>query len=117
MDPTTRWETVYDAEIKTAESARQRGNEGMARVCARRAAGIIAGEYLSRLENREISRNAYKNLKQLSLTPSISEDVREVVFHFLERITPENQLPSQADLVEEAKWLKYKLLDSGTAQK
>ncbi len=26
----------------------QTGNEGMARVCARRAAGIIIGEYLNR---------------------------------------------------------------------
>ena len=36
----------YDQEINRAEKARQDGNEGMARVCARRAAGIVVGEYL-----------------------------------------------------------------------
>jgi len=36
-----------DAEFKHAEQARSRGNEGQARVCARRAVGIAAREYFA----------------------------------------------------------------------
>lgn len=35
-----------EAELQHAEAARARGNEGMARVCARRAAGWSVGAYL-----------------------------------------------------------------------
>ena len=34
------WQKDVDAEFEKAAQARARGNEGQARVCARRAAGI-----------------------------------------------------------------------------
>jgi hypothetical protein len=37
-----------EKEFELAERARANGNEGRARVCARRAAGIAAREYLTR---------------------------------------------------------------------
>ena len=38
------WQIKIKAEFDKAEQARARGNEGQARVCARRAAGIAARE-------------------------------------------------------------------------
>ena len=39
-------------EFERAASARRKGNEGQARVCARRAAGIAIREYLIRRGTR-----------------------------------------------------------------
>ena len=41
------WQLNIEAEFEKAEQARRRGNEGQARVCARRAAGIAIREYLT----------------------------------------------------------------------
>ena len=42
------WRVLSVHELKMAEAARLSGNEGRSRVCARRAAGHIAGEYIHR---------------------------------------------------------------------
>ena len=46
MSEKPAWEAFYKAEMQNAEAARRSGNEGKARVCARRAAGAVIGEYL-----------------------------------------------------------------------
>ena len=53
------WQTQIEAEFERAEQARARGNEGQARVCARRAAGIAVREYLTRSGIRPPSTSAY----------------------------------------------------------
>ena len=52
------WKVEVETEFERAKAARARGNEGQARVCARRAAGIASEEReeLRRLrrENRQL---------------------------------------------------------------
>jgi len=57
------WQTEIEAEFEKAEGARRRGNEGQARVCARRAAGIAIREYLTRRGARPLIISAYDLLK------------------------------------------------------
>jgi len=107
------WRIKFEAEIRQAESARTAGNEGMARVCARRAAGHILREYYAR---RGLPRNgpsAYDQILALEQLPDVPEQVREVARHFLVRITPEHSLPVEADLIAEARWLAETLLANG----
>ena len=66
------WEARFQSELHQAEMARALGNEGKARVCARRAAGIAG--------------------------------------HFLERVETNFTLPSDVDLIQDARWLAQKLL-------
>jgi len=42
------WKDKLEIEFERAETARSSGNEGQARVCARRAAGIAIREYYAR---------------------------------------------------------------------
>ena len=108
------WQVDFERELAQAKAARQTGNEGMARVCARRAAGIVAGEYLHRHEPTSVSPGpgAYDRLKYLASLPEISSPVREVAQHFLLRVTTDWALPVEADLIAEATWLKEALLDT-----
>lgn len=104
------WEHRFNKELEMAERARASGNEGMARVCARRAAGIVIAEYL-RLQGLELkTHSAYDYLRYLSLSPDIPSDVKNVVDHFLTRITPDYRLPVEADLIAETRWLRQRLL-------
>ena len=98
-------------ELEQAESARSVGNEGMARVCARRAAGIAAGVYISRNGYQFSGTGAYDRLKYLCEIPGISPEIKSVAEHFLVRVTPDHTLPIEADLIEEARWLTNNLLD------
>ena len=105
---------LYLMELKMARSARAAGNEGKARVCARRAAGIVVGAYLNQRGHQISDPSAYARLRYLRSLPDIPEDVRQVTEHFLMRVNKDQNLPIPVDLVAEAVWLEGKLLSSGT---
>jgi hypothetical protein len=104
------WKAQASAEIDQAEAARQAGNEGKARVCARRAAGHIIGEYFRRRGHPAPGPSAIVRLQSLAALPDISPQARAVAGHFLLRITPDHDLPVAADLLAEARWLAQELL-------
>jgi len=104
------WQTRFQMELEQAEAARRAGNEGKARVCARRAVGILAGEYLAREGELPAGSSAYDRLRQLLVQPDLTSQTRAAIQHFLERVTPEHTLPVEADLVAEARWLARTLL-------
>jgi hypothetical protein len=106
------WKERFEQELRQGEIARAGGNEGMARVCARRAAGIAAGEYLMNHRGLRSGPSAYDRLKLLSELPALPEQVRDVARHFLLRITVDHELPVEADLIEEARWLAKELLEA-----
>lgn len=97
------WQLDIEAEFEKAEQARRRGNEGQARVCARRAAGIAIREYLTRRGIRPPSTSAYDLLNLLKEDSSLSPDLKRIADHLTLRVTEEFKLPVDADLVAEAR--------------
>src|SRR6187200_496668 len=97
------WRTDMEAEFEKAEQARARGNEGQARVCARRAAGIAIREYLTRRGIRPPSVSAYDLLNLLKEDPSLSPGLKMIADHLTLRVTEEFKLPVDADLVAESR--------------
>ena len=106
----SRWKQLTLIELNTAESARQSGNEGRARVCARRAAGHVAAEYLSRQDINLQTENALKKLRYLLSFPEVNPAERETIEHFLIHTTPDHQLPIDADLITDVHLLARQLL-------
>lgn len=107
---TTSWQVNFEREISLALLARRDGNEGKSRVCARRAAGVIAGEYFQRKGIARGNPSAYDRLRYLISLPDLPDDVTRIAEHFLLRITEERALPIDVDLIEEARWLAQTLL-------
>lgn len=101
--------SLIEQELDRAESARKSGNEGMARVCARRAAGIAIGNYLKRKGYPDPGKSAYDRLRILCDLPDTPEDLRQVALHFLIKVTPDYKLPLDVDLISEARWLINRL--------
>lgn len=97
------WQTQIQNEFDKAEEARTRGNEGQARVCARRAAGIAAREYYARRGQPVRNPSAYDVLKLLAEDPHLSPDLQQVAVYLTLRVTEEFKLPVNVDLIVEAK--------------
>jgi HEPN domain-containing protein len=97
------WRPELQAEFDRAEQARARGNEGQARVCARRAAGIAAREYLTRRGEQVRTPSAYELLKMLAEEQSLSAELRQSARFLTLRVNEEFKLPVSVDLVAEAK--------------
>lgn len=105
------WKQLVSIELSMAENARRDGNEGRARVCARRAAGHVAGEYLQRKGIVLGTESALEMLRYLESYPELKPGEVELVQHFLIHITPEHTLPIKADLIADVRLLARQLLD------
>ncbi len=109
-----KWKAEFEHELEQARSAREGGNEGMARVCARRAAGIVIGEYLARQGYKEPSPSAYERLKLFNSLLGIDEQLKTITSHFLLKVKDDRSLPEHIDLVREAVLLMRCLLLDNT---
>ena len=98
------WLANYEGEIQRALEARASGNEGKARVCARRAAGMVIGEYLNR-HHIPFPASVIKRLETFRNLPGIPAQIQEVVGHLLEHVDQEYNLPASIDLIAETQWL------------
>ena len=105
---------ALQAEFDRAEQARAKGNEGQARVCARRAAGIAIREYFARNGTRIPSASAVDLLNVLKEDPRLPAGLETIAEHLTMRVTEEFKLPVDADLIAEARELCGWLLKSKT---
>jgi len=94
-----------ETELNNAMSARLSGNEGRARVYARRAAGIAARDFLNRNGVRTRKESAYEALKTLAAYPGLARDLQSAALYLTTRVTEEFTLPTNADLIAEARKL------------
>lgn len=104
------WQTQLQNEFERAEAARARGNEGQARVCARRAAGIAIREYYARRGQPPRTPSAYDLLALLGDDPHIPPHLKQAAAHLTLRVTEEFKLPVNVDLLDEARKLCEGLL-------
>ena len=82
----------------------------MARVCARRAAGIAIGEYLSRRGYKGVNASAYDRLRLFDALPDVDDAVKAIASHFLLKVDHNRELPVDMDLISEAESLANILL-------
>jgi hypothetical protein len=103
------WKNKFEFEIHKALEVRARGNEGQARVCARRAAGIVVREYFQNHGLPVLSSSAYDLLKELLQFPDLPGSSRQAAEYLTLRVTEEFTLPVAIDLVQEARALAESL--------
>jgi HEPN domain-containing protein len=105
------WKAQLQTEFERAEAARARGNEGQARVCARRAAGIAVREYYARRGQALRTPSAYDLLQRLRYEPTLSPELKQAAAYLTLRVTEEFKLPVDVDLLVEARKLSEGLLE------
>ncbi len=99
------------AEMRAAEAARSAGNEGRARVCARRAAGLAAGRYLMRNGMGAHGSSAYDRLRRLQRAAGLADDLRRAAGRLTVRVGESHHLPHADDPLEDARRLIAGLLE------
>ncbi len=97
-------------ELDRARRARERGNEGQARVCARRAAGLAVRAYYALQGKTILTSNAYDLLRLLAQDEQIAAEARACALRLTLRVTSEFKLPIEADLIQDAEQLAKALL-------
>jgi hypothetical protein len=105
MNEIVDWRTEFENEIKQAEAARSAGNEGRARVCARRAAGIAIGEFLTRQGIARPGPSAIERLILLENLSGISFKARQASHYLTLRVNTSFELPVDIDLIHQTKIL------------
>ncbi len=105
-------------EIKLARRSQESGNEGKARVCARRAAGWAIQEHLKQKGVSLNTNNALDHIKYFATLDHPSEQIPAILHHLTIKLEKES-LESEAyypiegvDLVREAHWLAETLLQT-----
>lgn len=99
------WSEEIRHELELAAQAEAAGNQGRARVCARRAGGVAAREFLAQRDEAIQGESAYDLLKRLSEAESIPEAARRSAALLTLRVDEEFKLPPGVDLVLEARRL------------
>ena len=94
-----------ETEFDRAQQARLKGNEGQARVCARRAAGLAIREYFTRQGMQISSTSAYDLLNLLKEDSLLPLNLKLAADRLTMRVTEEFKLPVEVDLVAEARAL------------
>jgi hypothetical protein len=89
---------TFKKEYKAAQDAQALGLEGKARVCARRAAGLLIQKYLSTQNLDTIKMNSLDLIKHLQQT-SDSLELALLLSHYFEVVNTDHHLPSDMDLV------------------
>ncbi len=105
-----RFTAEIRAEMELAVAARAAGNEGRARVCARRAAGLAARDFLSLHQVKPYNtvqtgippNSAYEALKALAAFPGLAPDLKIAALNLTMRVNPEFMLPNGIDLIDQA---------------
>lgn len=104
------WRERVDRELAAAEAARSRGNEGMARVCARRAAGWAAQAYLAQQGVDLQTSSAMKHIRFLLTVDTLTPGTKMILEHMLvakqkDDLESDSYFPLSVDLVAEARQL------------
>jgi hypothetical protein len=96
------WSDEVRHELDLASRARMDGNEGRARVCARRAGGIAVREYLKLRGESAPAASAYDLLKRLADMADAPQRARQAAALLTMRVDEEFKLPGDVDLIAEA---------------
>lgn len=91
-----------DPEMILARNARASGNEGMARVCARRAAGIVVRDYLAKQGVAAVGLNNFEILADKNIREFLPHGITQSLENLTMRVDEKYNLPLGMDLIADA---------------
>ena len=104
-----------EEELRQASHWRTEGNEGRARVCARRAAGWAVGNYRRRSSHTDVDDDAYKQLIWLRDQTDLDQQLREAADRLCTKVREDFELPHDKDPLEDARLIIDGLRDLPTS--
>jgi hypothetical protein len=114
------WKEAIAGELRRSEEARARGNEGMARVCARRAAGWAIQAHLGQRGIDLHTTSVLDHFRYMQTEPSTAPDLLPLLEHLIQpklrpNIEEDSFFPEGIDLLADAQQLIAALFPDGVA--
>lgn len=94
--------TLIDRELTAAQFAWKEGNEGKARVCARRAVALAAESWLAREAVPRWRGDAMEHLRRLQREQSIPVPIRQAAERLATAVTRRQDAPFTVDPISDA---------------
>jgi hypothetical protein len=101
---------AIEKEFTTANRAREAGNDGMVRVCARRAVGIAISHWLEQNPRQGWGADAMSQLRNLQNDESIPQNVHDAAIRLTTKITAQFTSPFSTDPIDDSKTIIHHLL-------
>ena len=99
---TTRLAQI-ERELARADTAQREGNDGMVRVCARRAVGLAAEAWLERFPGKNRRGDALNHLRRISAEESFPQDIRQAAERLMTKVTQRDSAPFSTDPIADAR--------------
>lgn len=94
---------LIERELAAAEAAWKAGNEGKARVCARRAVAIATEAWLARWPDRHWRGDAMEHLRQIQHDESFPLPIRQAAERLTTAVTQRDSAPFTTDPISDAR--------------
>ncbi len=92
-----------ERELARAEAAQREGNDGMVRVCARRAVGMAAEAWLERFPGKKWHGDALNHLRRICAEESFPPDIRRAAERLMTKVTQRDTAPFSTDPIADAR--------------
>ena len=102
---------ALNLEFENALGSRREGNEGRARVCARRATGLAIRVHYEEKGESIPTTNALEILHWFAEQPQFSDELRSAATRLTVHVTPAHNLPHPEDPLADAKLLIHAMLE------
>lgn len=100
-----------EREFAIANHAQRIGNDGMVRVCARRAAGVAITFWLQSNARSSWGVDAMNQLRSLALEDSIPQDVREAAKRLSTKVTEQFTSPFSTTPLTDSKTIIHHFME------
>ena len=97
------WRAQIEQELAKAAAGLQEGNDGLARVCARRAVALGAQDWVQRSGANAWPADAMNQLRKIWEEETFPVDVREAAQRLLTTVTQRNQAPFSTNPIADAR--------------
>ena len=95
--------TVIEQELAAAQAAQQDGNDGKARVCARRAVALATDLWLARLPMPLLRGDAMAQLREIQQNASFPLPIRQAAERLSTPVTNQHTDPFTTDPIADAR--------------
>jgi len=97
------WREQIEQELAKAAVGLQEGNEGLARVCARRAVGLGIQEQVQRSGVKAWPADAMNQLRKIQSEESFPLEIRQAAQRLLTKVTQQEQQSVSTDPIADAR--------------
>jgi hypothetical protein len=94
---------MIEQDLATAEEALKIGNEGKARVCARRAVALADDVWLAKQSDQPFRGDALAHLRRIQQDLSVPLSIREAAVRLSTAVTQKDSAPFSTDPIGDAK--------------